>query len=78
VVLLSGGLKKLPDLLRLGRRTVAIIHQNIVIALALKAVFFGLAVFGLATLWMAVAADMGATLLVTFNGLRMLGQPRRP
>jgi Cd2+/Zn2+-exporting ATPase len=77
VVLLSGGLTKLPDLVRLGRRTVAIIRENIVIALALKGIFFGLAVFGLATLWMAVAADMGATLLVIFNGLRMLDQAPR-
>jgi Cd2+/Zn2+-exporting ATPase len=72
VVFLSGGLSRLPQLIRLGRRTVAIIRQNIFFALALKAVFLVLALFGLATLWMAVAADMGATLLVTLNGLRML------
>jgi len=72
IVLMSGHLDKLPVLLRLARRTVSVIQQNVVIALALKAVFLILAFFGVATLWMAVAADMGATLLVTFNGLRLL------
>ena len=72
VILISGGLRKLAFLLRHARRTASVIRQNIGIALALKAVFLVLAFFGLATLWMAVAADMGATLLVTFNGLRLL------
>lgn len=72
VVLISGGLGKLAFLLRHARRTAGVIKQNIAIALALKAVFLILAFFGMATLWMAVAADMGATLLVTFNGLRLL------
>ncbi len=72
VVLISGGLRKLAFLLRHARRTAAVIKQNIAIALALKVVFLVLAFLGLATLWMAVAADMGATLLVTFNGLRLL------
>lgn len=72
VVLMSGNLDHLPFLLRHARRTLAIIRQNVIIALALKAVFLVMAAFGVATLWMAVAADMGATLLVTFNGLRLL------
>ena len=46
--------------------------QNIALALGIKAVFFGLAVFGQATMWMAVFADMGASLLVVANGLRLL------
>ena len=75
VVLMSGGLTRLPLLLRHARRTVRVIHQNVAIALAMKAVFMLLALAGLATLWMAVAADMGATLLVTFNGLRLLRTP---
>jgi len=54
------------------RRTLAVIQQNIVFALGVKLLFIGLAATGMATLWMAIAADMGATLLVTFNGLRML------
>ena len=72
VILISGGLRKLGFLLRHARRTAGVIKQNIAIALALKVVFLVLAFFGLATLWMAVAADMGATLLVTLNGLRLL------
>jgi Cd2+/Zn2+-exporting ATPase len=55
---------------------VRVIHQNVAIALAMKGVFLLMAVAGIATLWMAVAADMGATLLVTFNGLRLLRAPR--
>jgi Cd2+/Zn2+-exporting ATPase len=76
VVLMSGGLSRLPLLLRHARRTVRVIHQNVGIALAMKGVFLLMAVAGIATLWMAVAADMGATLLVTFNGLRLLRAPR--
>jgi Cd2+/Zn2+-exporting ATPase len=72
VVLMSGHLNRLPFLIRHAQRTVGVIQQNVGIALALKAVFLVLAFFGVATLWMAVAADMGATLLVTFNGLRLL------
>ncbi|MBM3810211.1 MAG: heavy metal translocating P-type ATPase [Acidimicrobiia bacterium] len=72
VVLMSGGLSKLGFLLRHARRTVGVIQQNVALALAMKGAFLVLAFFGQATLWMAVAADMGATLLVTFNGLRLL------
>jgi Cd2+/Zn2+-exporting ATPase len=72
VVLMSGGIGRMPFLLSHARRTLAVIRQNVMIALALKAVFLVLAAFGAATLWMAVLADMGATLLVTFNGLRLL------
>jgi Cd2+/Zn2+-exporting ATPase len=72
VVLMSGGLSKLAFLLRHARRTVKVIQQNVALALLMKGAVFVLAFFGLATLWMAVAADMGATLLVTFNGLRLL------
>jgi Cd2+/Zn2+-exporting ATPase len=78
VVLMSGGLSRLPLLLRHARRTVRVIHQNVAIALAMKGVFLLMAVAGVATLWMAVAGDMGATLLVTFNGLRLLRGPREP
>jgi len=52
--------------------THAILWQDITIALGTKAVFFVLAVFGSATMWMAVFADTGASLLVVFNGLRLL------
>jgi Cd2+/Zn2+-exporting ATPase len=55
-----------------GRRTLNVIRQNIAVAIALKLLFLVAAALGAATLWMAVAADMGATLIVTLNGLRML------
>jgi Cd2+/Zn2+-exporting ATPase len=72
VVLMSDDLRKIPLLLKHARRTAHVIRQNVVFALALKAVFLVVALLGLATLWMAVAADMGATLLVTLNGLRLM------
>jgi Zn2+/Cd2+-exporting ATPase len=68
---------RFPDVIRLSRRTYAVLWQNIGLALGIKAVFFVLAVFGSATMWMAVFADMGASLLVVFNGLRLLGVVRR-
>ncbi len=64
-----------PQAIALSRRTHAVLWQNIVLALGIKAVFLLLAVFGNATMWMAVAADMGASLLVVFNGLRLV-RPR--
>jgi len=72
VALMSDDLLKLPYLLRLGRRTRRSIQVNVGIALGLKALFLVLAVAGAATLWMAVVADMGASLLVLGNGLRLL------
>ena len=55
-----------------SKRTHAILWQNITLALGIKSVFLVLAVFGTATMWMAVFADMGASLLVVGNGLRLL------
>jgi len=69
---MSDDLMKLPWLIRHARRTVAVIQQNIFFALGLKLVFIVLALAGVATLRMAIAADMGASLLVIFNGLRLL------
>jgi len=74
VVLMSDDLLKLPYLLRLSRKTLRIIRQNIAIALGLKAVFFLLNFAGHASLWMALLADDGATLAVILNGLRVLGR----
>ncbi len=71
VALMEDDLRKLPEYLLLARRTSSVLKQNIALALGIKAVFFLLALTGLATLWMAVFADMGATLLVVFNGLRL-------
>ena len=72
VVLMQDDLTHLPDTVRASRKTRTIIAQNIAISLLLKAGFLLLALFGWATLWMAVFADMGASLLVTLNGMRML------
>jgi Cd2+/Zn2+-exporting ATPase len=72
VALMQDDLRKLPLFLRLSRQTSRVLVQNIALAIGIKAVFFILALMGHATLWMAVFADMGASLLVTFNGLRLL------
>ena len=72
IALMSDDLSAVAFALRLSRRTARIIRQNIVVSIAIKAVFVLLAVGGVATLWMAVAADMGASLLVVANGLRVL------
>ena len=72
VVLMQDDLSHVPMALRMGRKTRQVIKQNIVLSLALKLVFLGLAIPGIATLWMAVVADVGATLLVTLNGMRLL------
>jgi Cd2+/Zn2+-exporting ATPase len=72
VALMDDDLGKIPDFIRLSRGTGSVIAQNIIFALAAKALFFGLALAGEATLWMAVFADMGVSLLVVFNSLRLL------
>ncbi|MEM5427811.1 heavy metal translocating P-type ATPase [Cupriavidus oxalaticus] len=71
VALMDDDLRKIPDFVRLSRRTSRILVQNITLALGIKAVFLALTVMGLGTMWMAVFADMGASLLVVFNGLRV-------
>lgn len=76
VALMTDDLAKLPWLVRHSRRTLAVIRTNIAFALAVKAIFAGLAVVGLATLWGAIAADVGAALLVVANALRLLGAKR--
>ena len=78
VVMLRADLRKVPWLVRHARRARSLIIENIALALGSKALFLVFMFFGSATLWMAVAADMGATLLVTFNGLRMLRRPPAP
>jgi len=78
VALMDDDLRKIPDFLRLSRRTHAVLRQNISIALGIKAVFMGLALAGMSSLWMAVFADMGASLIVVFNGLRLMRAMPRP
>ncbi len=77
VALLTGDLRKIPFAVALGRRMVAVVRQNVVASIAIKTAFLAMAVAGYATLWMAVLADMGTTLLVIFNGLRVL-RPESP
>jgi len=72
IALMADDLLKLPFAFRLSRRTLRNIKTNIAVAIGLKAAFLVLGVAGLATLWMAVVADMGASLLVIANGLRLL------
>ncbi|MDO8964641.1 MAG: cation-translocating P-type ATPase [Coriobacteriia bacterium] len=76
VALMAPNLFALPGLLRLGHRTRAIIIENVVFSIATKVVVLILAVLGFAPLWLAVFADTGVSLLVTLNGLRLLGAPR--
>ncbi|MBM4429790.1 MAG: cadmium-translocating P-type ATPase [Chloroflexi bacterium] len=72
IVLMSDDLHRVPYVIRLGRRTLRNIQQNIALSLLIKGIFLVLAAAGLATLWMAVFADMGTSLIVTFNGMRLL------
>lgn len=72
IALMSDDLAKLPWLIKHAKRVRTIIQQNITFALALKVVFMLLALLELANIWMAIGADMGASLLVVFNSLRLL------
>jgi Cd2+/Zn2+-exporting ATPase len=72
VALMDDDLRKIPAFIRLSQATHAILVQNITLALGIKAVFLGLTLAGLGTMWMAVFADVGASLLVVGNGLRLL------
>ncbi|MBF8744119.1 heavy metal translocating P-type ATPase [Pseudomonas putida] len=72
VALMDDDLRKIPAFVRLSRQSAAILMQNIVLALGIKAIFLAITFAGMATLWMAVFADMGVSLLVVFNGLRLL------
>ncbi len=72
IALMSDDLSKLPWLIHHSRRTLSIIRQNIAFSLAVKVLFVILTFAGSASLWAAIAADMGASLLVVANGLRLL------
>lgn len=76
IVLMGDDLNQVAHTVRRSRRTVSIVRQNIGFALGVKVVFLILAVMGQATLWMAVAADMGASLAVITNGLRAMHLPK--
>lgn len=72
VAIMEDNLNKMPFFIILSRTTWHKLIENITLSIGIKAVFFILALFGLATLWMAVFADMGASLIVVLNGLRLL------
>ena len=74
VVLMQDDLSNVPMALRVARKSRLVIKENIALSLGLKLVFLALAIPGITTLWMAVIADVGATLLVTLNGMRLLRQ----
>ncbi len=72
IALMTDDIAKLPWLVRHARRTMGVIRQNIALALAVKALFMALAFLGMATMWGAITADVGVSLLVVFNALRLL------
>jgi len=72
VAIMDDDLRKIPVFIRLSRQTCAVLAQNIALALVIKAIFLVVALTGYATMWMAVFADMGVSLLVVLNGLRLL------
>jgi len=79
VALMKDDLRGVPELVALSRQTARTLRVNIALSIGIKVVFFALALLGVATLWMAVFADMGASLLVAANGLRILRfEPRAP
>jgi len=72
IALMKDDLGKIAESIQFGRRTLGIIRFNIAFAIGLKALILGLALFGHASLWLAILADTGATLLVVANALRLL------
>jgi Cd2+/Zn2+-exporting ATPase len=72
VALMDDDLRKIPTFIRLSQATRSTLIQNISLALGIKVVFLVLTLIGLGTMWMAVFADVGASLLVVSNGLRLL------
>jgi len=72
VVVMNDDLRRIPELIALSGKTHSVLWQNIALALGIKAAVLVLALMGQASMWMAVFADMGASLLVVANGLRLL------
>jgi Cd2+/Zn2+-exporting ATPase len=72
VALMEDDLRRIPLFIALSHKTSTVLKQNITLAIGIKVVFLALNFAGIATLWMAVFADMGASLIVVFNGLRLL------
>jgi Cd2+/Zn2+-exporting ATPase len=75
ITLMQADLAQLPFALNLSRTAMNTIRFNIAFAIGIKAIFMLLATLGLSTMWMAVVADMGISILVTLNGMRLLRHP---
>jgi len=71
VALMQDDLSKLPYAIRLSRATMGTIHTNVALSLGLKLIFLLALLLGFGTMWLAVFADVGASLLVTLNGMRL-------
>ncbi len=78
VALVADDLSKIPWVLDLSRRAAQTIQVNVALALGLKAIVLVLAALGIANLWLAIAADTGASVLVSLNGMRLLGKVQLP
>lgn len=72
VAIMDDDLMKLPNFLNISKQSMKIIHQNIALSIFIKLLFLGLALFGLTAMWMAVLADVGMSIVVVFNSLRLL------
>lgn len=72
VVLMTDDPSKVAEAIQVGRKTLRIVWQNIVFAMVIKGIFIALGIFGVATMWEAVFADMGVALIAIFNAMRVL------
>jgi Cd2+/Zn2+-exporting ATPase len=68
-------LTQLPFAIRLSRAAMATIRTNVAVSIGIKVIFLFLVLFGMGSMWLAVLADMGTSLLVTLNGVRLLKNP---
>lgn len=76
IVLLGDDLRQLPFALKLSRAAMAMVRANVVLSIGIKVVFLALVLFGSGSMWLAVLADVGTSLLVTLNGMRLLRWPK--
>lgn len=76
-VLISGDISSLPQAIRLAKKTTGIIRQNVVLAIGFKALILGLATLGLGSIWQAVFADVGVTILAVLNSVRLLAGSKK-
>ena len=72
VVFMTSSMEAIPESIRIAKQTGAIAYQNVVFALAVKALVMVLGLFGIASMWMAVFADSGVAMLCVLNSIRVL------